>query len=470
MRNRFALAAAMLGGLAMVASSSPAFATGARIDSMGGGSKAWTVEDEVNIFDFPSLLVRYGDMTYVDNLNSAFANTRFGFHLALGEDFVIGVFGGRINETTRPVGTGFDVAGNAFTGTSGIQVGGQASQAANAGGGPAGVQQNSFCQPGPNNPFCVGGNEMVPNSISNVDLKMGLMAAMNVADGVRLGFMLNILGDDGDNEQPNTAQWDAGALLIDLGLGLGLDLVDSELEIALGVEYGMLDDYRDGVFAANGQPGDLIQHWSASHFAIRLNGRFTYDIDDVYHLIAYARINYASQEVTQNNFLVTQGGPPQPGGAWSGPDLALGADLRMQLFEDVFVVPGIGLRYAQQTLQGGGNVDRDVDRLVSLPYYSVGVDVKVFDWMDFRFGASQSVDFLRKSNTPPATPTTEQRASSVATNVATGLGFKVPVQDSVLKIDVNVNPLFWLNGPDFITGAGNNTAPFGLTGAIQYDW
>lgn len=46
--------------LATVAAAS-AFATEARVRSMGGGVKLWTIEDESNIFDFPSLLTRWGN-------------------------------------------------------------------------------------------------------------------------------------------------------------------------------------------------------------------------------------------------------------------------------------------------------------------------------------------------------------------------------------------------------------------------
>lgn len=457
MLNRFA----KLGTLAALSAcvmfaATPAFATGTRLDSMGGGSKYWTVEDEANIFDFPSLLVRYGDMTYVDNINSDnFGNTRFGFHLGLGEDFVLAAYGGRIGSATRGTGTGFDVAGNAFTGNSALGVGVQASLAGAAGGGPVGVPMNSFS---------VGPNGAPAQNITSTDLKFGLLAALNVGETIRLGLMINVLGDDGDTEQPEVGgQHDRGALLMDIALGFGMDLVNAELELALGIQFGMLEDYRDGFFAINGQPGDLIQHWSASQFGIRVNARFRYDFDEQYKLVTYLGFNYGAQSVEQLN--VAPG--TFQGGEYSALNLKLGADLRMELFEDVFVVPGIGIRWAQLSLQGNGVVDRDVDQLLSLPYYSIGVDLKVLPWLDFRFGASQSIDFIRSSSTA-VNVTTENRASDVVTSLNTGIGINVPIAESMLSFDLNVNPLFWINGPDFISG--NATTSFGLSGAIKYDW
>ena len=453
-------------GLAVIVGATAAQATGTRLDAMGGGSKYWTVEDEANIFDFPSLLTRYGDMTYADNINPALANLRFGFHIGLGDDLVIAAYGGIINAATRGTGTGFDVAGNAFTGASSLGVGQQAGLAQAASSGPQSVSMNGFTAA---SPFAAGAT---PQNITNVDLKVGLIAALNIAENMRLGLMINALGDDGDSEQPEDgAQHDRGALLMDIAVGFGLDLVDAELEVTAGVEFGILEDYRDAVNAQTGAPEDLLQHWSASHLAFRLNARFRYDFDEQYKLVAYVGFNYGSQSVEQLNVnpAVARG---FIGGEWSGVDLKLGADFRMELFEDVFVVPGIGMRWAQITLAGGGFTDRDVDRLLSLPYYSIGVDVKVLEWLDLRFGATQSIDFLRNSNTgtpaPGAPPiTTEERASDVATTLSTGVGINIPVSESMLSLDINVNPLFWVAGPDFLSGAGPT---FGVSGAIKYDW
>ncbi len=180
-------------------------------------------------------------------------------------------------------------------------------------------------------------------------------------------------------------------------------------------------------------------------------------------MVAYLGFNYGAQSVEQLNVPV---GTFQ-GGEYSALNLRLGADHRMELFEDVFVVPGIGMRWAQLTLQGNGVIDRDVDQLLSLPYYSIGVDLKVLPWLDFRFGAMQSIDFERRSSTA-TNVTTENRASDVVTTLNTGIGINVPIAESMLSFDLNVNPLFWINGPDFISGQA--TAGFGLSGAIKYDW
>ena len=142
--KRLALLVAFAG---VVLFATSAMATQARLDSMGGGWKSWTVEDETNIFDFPALLVRWGNLAHIDNITAVdngkdtYPNMRFGYHGQLTDDMVLAFYGGVVNSRTRGVGDGYDVAGNAFTGRSSLGVGDQASQAQSANGGMAGLNK-----------------------------------------------------------------------------------------------------------------------------------------------------------------------------------------------------------------------------------------------------------------------------------------------------------------------------------------
>ncbi|MCB9727595.1 MAG: hypothetical protein H6744_02795 [Deltaproteobacteria bacterium] len=443
--------------LGLVGASAPGHATQSRINAMGGHHKAITIDDEVNIFTLPSLLVRYGNLTYIDNINEGFGNTVFGFHYSLTEDMVLAIYGGRINAGTRGTGDGFDAAGNAITGSSAVGAGAQASQAELAGGGTTGVT-----------------SPVTGQSAANVDYKIGLLYALNLGATARLGLMVNILGDDGDVEQPTGARVDQGALLIDLALGFGLDLSGGDLDMSVGFEIGAFGDERDGINNRSGQPDVLVENFAVDrHFGFRLEARGSFDFFDQSHIVPFVRLHTGSQEVSNKNLPL---GTVQSG-SWKAFDLTVGSDIVFQPFENVFVAPGIGLRFAQQTLEGSAGaaqsranvVDRDLDRRISLPFYSIGVDVQLLKWLDFRFGAWQSVDFNRASETRGGT-TTEKRSSDVVTEIKTGLGFNLPVAESTLSLDIDVNPLYWVNGPDFLTGAGNSTDGFGVSGAIKYDW
>jgi hypothetical protein len=454
MKQRILAVTACLG---LLTAATPALATQSRINAMGGHHKSITIEDETNIFALPSLLVRYGNMTYIDNIRQGMSNTVFGFHYSLTEDMVLAIYGGRINAGTRGVGDGFSASGNAITGGSAVGAGAQASQASLAGGGSTGVTSP------------VNGQ-----SAANVDYKIGLLYALNIGATARLGVMLNILGDDGDVEQPTGARVDQGALLIDLAAGFGLDFAAGELDLSVGFEIGAFGDERDGLNQRSGVNEELIENFSVDrHFGFRLEARGNFEFYQQSHIVPFLRMSTGSQQVSNRNLPL---GTVQTG-SWKAFDLTVGTDIVFEPFENVFVAPGLGLRFAQQTLEGSAgaagtrqnSVDRDLDRKISLPFYSIGVDVKLLSWLDFRFGAWQSVDFNRASVTTNGT-TIERRSSDVITEIKTGVGINLPVAESTLSLDIDINPLYWVNGPDFLTGGGNGTENFGVSGAIKYDW
>ena len=457
--SAFLVGAALAFGLGLPLGMGDAHATQVRLDAMGGGFKYWTMEDETNVFDFPELLVRWGDLTSIDNLslvsgNIPGANTRFAIHYQLTDDVVIAAFGGRIDSSTRAPSTtsGYAAAGNPYTGTSSLSVGGEASAAGGAQGGSATARGNGD-----------------PDPLYNVDLKVGLGFAVKLGERMRLGATLSIMGDNADVEQPDQdsaqVQKDQGAMIIDFGLGFGVDITPKhELEVGLGLEFGWLEDARDSVDPTSGQFVDLEEHWSATHLGVRINARHTFHITKKMALVSYARFLIGSQEV-KNEFVLAANAQ---NGSWDAFDIHAGTDLRLEVAKDVWVVPGVGIRYAQQTLEGVGSIDRDLDRILTLPYYGVGVDIRVFEWLDFRFGAQQFVNLYRVSRTPQGQDTVEVQASDVITTVSTGLGFNVAIGESTLSLDVNINPNFWLNGIYIVSGATTN--PFALTTALKFDW
>lgn len=428
-------------GTSLIAPS--ALATEARIVSLGGGFKYWTIEDEANIHDFPSLLTRWGNRAYIDNLQPGasasgelFPEGRFGFHFNLSDDTVLAFIGAHSDTATRGLRSGYVPTGNSITGGSALGI---ALQAAQAGG--------------------------VDGSIGDlgVEYRYGLMFATALGPTTRFGIQLNVSANNADVESPNNAQVDRGALLFDIGLGLGLDLDGSELELAAGVEFGILEDAADGPEATTGIPGDLLEQWSGSHFGIRLNGRWTFDFFDQTKIVAYTQFLYGSQSLEK----VNTASVPAESGNYSGLKFTLGADLRIEPFQDVVVSPGLGIFIAQQTIESPSVVDRDADQLMALPFYGIAVDVKLASWLDMRFGAQQHVLSERQSVTAGGVTNTTSEAE-VFTSFAWGLGFNIPVSESQLAIDLALNPTFLTNGPHVLTG--NTTGPFALNAAVRYNW
>lgn len=433
-------------GTSLIAPS--ALATEARIVSLGGGFKYWTIEDEANIHDFPSLLTRWGNRAYLDNLQPGtnngelFPEGRFGFHYNLSDDTVLAFIGAHSDTSSRGLRSGYVPTGNVITGGSALGIALQAAQASGVGGsaGNAGTDARL-----------------------GAEYRYGLMFATALGPTTRFGVQLNVAGDNADVDSPNNAQIDQGALLFDLGLGLGLDLDGSELELAAGVEFGLLEDNRDGAEATTGIPGDLLEHWSGSHFGIRLNGRWTFDFFDQTKIVAYTQFLYGSQSLE----LVNTASVPAESGSYSGLKFTLGADLRIEPFQDVIVSPGLGIFIAQQTIESPSVVDRDADQLMALPFYGIAVDVKLASWVDMRFGAQQHVVSERLSVTSGGVTNTVSGAE-VLTSFAWGLGFNIPVSESQLAIDLALNPTFLSNGPHVLTG--NTTGPFALNAAVRYNW
>jgi len=426
----------------LAAAASPAFATEARIRSMGGGVKLWTVEDEANIFDFPSLLLRWGNRVYVDDIAAAGTDAipggHFGFHYNLSDDTVLAFVGAHLNATTNGLDTGFVGTGNAVNDGPGL--GTSRGAALGVAGQAAGTAPGFSAE-------------------SNVDYRYGLMFATTLGATTRLGLSLNVLADNNDKDSPNNLQTDNGALLFDFALGLGVDLAGSELELAAGVVLGILESAADNP----GNGADLENVWSGSHFGLRLQGRWTFDFFDQSKIVAYTQFLLASQDVEQVNTQAV----PAPSGSYSALSFTLGADLRIEPFQGVIVSPGLGFYVAQQTLENPAIVSRDANLLIGLPFYGIAVDLAIADWVSVRFGAQQFVDMLRTSDTTGGVTNT-QSTSEVTTTFAWGLGFNIPVAESTLAIDLALNPTFFNNGPHLLTG--NPTGPFALNAAVRYNW
>ena len=426
----------------LASAASPALATEARIRSMGGGVKLWTIEDESNIFDFPSLLVRWGNRVYVDGIEAegteSIPGGHFGFHYNLSDDTVLAFIGAHLNAETNPPDTGFVGTGNAVTG--GIGLGNSVGPHLGVSG-QAAATAPEF------------------SALTNVDYRYGLMFATTLGATTRFGLSLNVLADTDDIDSPNNVQTDNGALLFDIGLGLGVDMSGSELELAAGVEFGILESAADNP----GTGADLEDVWSGSHFGLRLQGRWTFDFFDQTKIVTYTQFLLASQDVE----LVNTTQIPAPSGSYSALSFTLGADLRIEPFQGVIVSPGLGFYVGQQTLENPNTVSRDANLLFGLPFYGIAVDLKLADWASMRFGAQQYVDMLRESDTTAGVTNTHS-TSDVTTTFAWGFGFNIPVAESAVAIDLALNPTFLNNGPQVLSG--NTTGPFALSAALRYNW
>jgi hypothetical protein len=100
------------------------------------------------------------------------------------------------------------------------------------------------------------------------------------------------------------------------------------------------------------------------------------------------------------------------------------------------------------------------EKITSLPYFKLGAEGKVFDWLWARLGSTSywanESDKWESGN--PALPTEEWKYSWPENETMLGLGFVF----NRLHVDCNVNPRLFIEGLNFISG-GNEQMNFNFT-------
>lgn len=118
---------------------------------------------------------------------------------------------------------------------------------------------------------------------------------------------------------------------------------------------------------------------------------------------------------------------------------------------DVLVVTDFGFTFANTTTEttpGGGTMTETKYGTTTLPFFKVGIDAKVFNWMDFRAGVTNRWEGTKSEATDLETTT-----SSATTTTYLGAGFHW----GNFEIDASVDPDFVSQGPYFISGDNTNT-------------
>jgi opacity protein-like surface antigen len=135
---------------------------------------------------------------------------------------------------------------------------------------------------------------------------------------------------------------------------------------------------------------------------------------------------------------------------WFG--LELGGGLQYAPSNDAVVILDFGIRYDK--LDGEfrntdtliGNHDA-TSKTTAVPFFRAGADLKVFNWMDLRLGATSYWDRYTHENDFP-----NKLVQNYADN-ATYLGFGFHWGN--LHVDTYTDPQLFLNGFDFISGGGS---------------
>ena len=371
---------------------SNAFATASRINSMGGGSKAITVDDDSNIWNFPSAIVDWGNRVLIDRFDGT--KGEFGLHYSLSQDMVLVFYGGDHSDRS-------------------FQYGGKASDLTNCG---------IACE-GNGNTF------------------KGAMGFGWNNGGNKFGLLLSIYGDN-RSTQPDPSQ--SAQAKGPLGMKFGLGGSFGELDLTMNLGYGALNDQSKEIGGGDG------------HFEMELLGRYTTNVAPGVDAIPYLTFDFHDKSVKSVGVVSKD----------TRVGFNLGTDLKIQPANDIYIYPGVGIAFDMESA-GPDDAESETSTLI-LPYFGLGLDAKITEWLDFRMGASQRDEMVTVDACPAgagacSSSTTTKNSDAV---LAYSAGFGLKFAD--LTLDLNVNPQFFNNGVYFVNGSSTQT--FGLEVAMLYSW
>ena len=134
----------------------------------------------------------------------------------------------------------------------------------------------------------------------------------------------------------------------------------------------------------------------------------------------------------------------------------LGAGNNMNISDDVLVVTDIGLNFGPSETESsmkGADATTKYPYTV-LPYFGLGLEAQIRDWLDIRIGANKA--WVKEGYEPDESTASDPQETSGYAGEAfyLGAGFHF----GKLDIDAQINPNLILNGPYFVSGVGSNMA------------
>lgn len=448
MSNKSATLVAAL-GLAALASGD-ALATGTRVNSMGASlgyvDGYLAIEDEVNVFDLPATLTKFGNRVFIDELSGAgsgFPNSRFGIHYSIDDYTVIAAYGSNVDG-----GIGLSLPWNRRGVGPGL-LGSRATVTPDGAVNPAAQPITAAAAAGDNS------SDLTANH------KATLLFAHDV-DGFRFGVGLGFYGDSLQVESPNAALRDLSVFVMNVDLGIGFDFMgENSVDFGIGIDFGLFDDLAG--------PQEIEQFAPDTVFGFTLRGRGVINFFQGTQLIPYGSFELAFEGL--KNAVPGQTAT----GNYRNIAFEVGIALKVEPFEKVSIYPLVGLRYDDWVVEDNTNVLSD-DRRWTLPYYGFGLDARIWDWFAFRMGARQYLLF-DKVGSKQAGAESDTRDSKVVTTFDTGFSLYFGKNDEWV-IDAHLSPDFFLLGPNLISGANtprpatdefNNPTGTGGVGGMNFD-
>jgi len=210
--------------------------------------------------------------------------------------------------------------------------------------------------------------------------------------------------------------------------GLGLTAMQNKLDISADVAFLSWKNYHNGADISK-PDGNMV---------IQLNGRYWYEVDQKVTLVPHGsvmNVKFAAKDDDdykwQEKYMVFDAGLGMNYNAAAG----------------IMAIGDFGIQYAKEEYKESYDGDEAKDKYtyVSLPYFRVGLDAVVFNWMDLRLGAVSYWTNYKHDTDPSSSKVTEKY---VETYTFLGAGFHW----NNLTLDAYVDPAILLDGFDFISG------------------
>lgn len=209
-----------------------------------------------------------------------------------------------------------------------------------------------------------------------------------------------------------------------MGIQLGYTLTEQMIDLALGFETAGFTNKADGSTVS--EPDGMS--------SLRFDGRWMWDYSETAMLVPNISFQSTSDNIKDGNEISTSHMKIGAGHNWWPTDNAL-----------VIFDFGLEMNSSKVTPPTGSEATNSDNYM---PYWRIGAETKVFEWLDARAGAERFWESMVEAGDTPAEETWGRA------NTYTYLG--ASVHWNRLLFDLLVSPDFVQGGPYFVSGNGSN--------------
>lgn len=273
------------------------------------------------------------------------------------------------------------------------------------------------------------------------DQRIGLFYGRNLGE-LPFGFVFNYSKSSGKNEDEDETLNYEGSLSA-LGFGFGLTAMEGKLDLALGINMVSWTDkdYWWNAAMTDSGYGDATKPSGNTEFGFA--ARYWMDPKDKAVFVPHIEV-WMSKQGLENYITDTIAYTY----TYKHTMFDIGLGMNYEAKEDVLVVTDFGISLwssKDETDPAIGSATEWKDKVTTLPYFKIGIDAKVFKWMDFRAGV---VNYWNSETFEPS-DVAKRTYGWAETETSLGAGFHW----GDFEIDAEINPDFIENGPYFITGS-----------------